>query len=387
MSDDAALDSVLGYGALLVLGLFGAGANVVHAVQEETFLRVVIGYVPAVLLSLVLIGGAGWLFLTDVRPREVRRIGTWCSLGFVVSAGISGLNVTYQTTEGATITEPFFLLLQAGMAGAFGGLLVGAYDVRSRRRERELQVERDRIDAYNRRLSVLNRVLRHDIRSATTVIDGYTSLVRNAVGPSAEVDEYLDAIEREATRMHELGEKARHLGRFVESDSTDRIEVDLADAVAKTATSIRAADTTADLTVDVPSIRVQASPQLELAIEEVVRNAIEHHDEGRPEIAIDADRAKDDGVGVLRIEDDGPGIPSEELAVLERDDETQLEHLSGIGLWLVRGIVRDSGGSVRFERRSSGGTVVELSLPLAEDVGDPGSTSVTVDGRQPARAD
>lgn len=383
---DAALDSVLGYGVLLVLGLVGAGANLFHAFHEETLLPVLIGYVPAILLALVLIGGAGWLFRSEIGPTDVRRIGTWCSLGFVLSAGVSGLNVGYQATEGTAISEPFFLLLEAGIAGAFGGLLVGAYDVRGRRRERELQAERDRIDAYNRRLSVLNRVLRHDIRSATTVIEGRASLVRDAVTRGDEVDEHLDAIEREADRMIELGEKARHLGRLGESGTDDVVAMDLDAAVETAVSSVRAGDA-ADLWVDVPSIRVRATPRIELAVEEVVRNAIEHHDDAEPAIAIEARRSSDGDTARVRIEDDGPGIPPEELAVLERDDETQLEHLSGIGLWLVRWIVRESGGSVRFERPDPGGTVVELSLPLATDTPGPGSSRGTIHDRRSARAD
>lgn len=41
-------------------------------------------------------------------------------------------------------------------------------------------------------------------------------------------------------------------------------------------------------------------------------------------------------------------------------------HSTGIGLWMVRFIVRDSGGSIAVEEEPVDGTVVRLRLPIAE---------------------
>jgi two-component system sensor histidine kinase PhoQ len=73
----------------------------------------------------------------------------------------------------------------------------------------------------------------------------------------------------------------------------------------------------------------------------------------------------EDGNLVLRIEDDGPGIaPERAHEVLERGvraDETVPGH--GIGLAVVRDIVRAYQGRIDLERSALGGARVTLSLP------------------------
>jgi signal transduction histidine kinase len=73
-------------------------------------------------------------------------------------------------------------------------------------------------------------------------------------------------------------------------------------------------------------------------------------------------REEPDAVEIV-VADDDPGIPEEEIEILERGEETGLEHTSGLGLWLVHWIVTESGGSVAFESSDTGGSVVRLRLP------------------------
>lgn len=52
--------------------------------------------------------------------------------------------------------------------------------------------------------------------------------------------------------------------------------------------------------------------------------------------------------------------------VLTAERETQLEHASGLGLWLVRWTVSLSGGDLSFGENEPRGSVVTLSLPAAD---------------------
>ncbi|MGM0399219.1 MAG: ATP-binding protein, partial [Halobacteriota archaeon] len=67
------------------------------------------------------------------------------------------------------------------------------------------------------------------------------------------------------------------------------------------------------------------------------------------------------------VEDDGPGIPDHEKAVLREGEETPLAHGSGLGLWLVYWIVTMNGGRLEISDNEPRGTVVEIDLPRFSD--------------------
>jgi signal transduction histidine kinase len=77
------------------------------------------------------------------------------------------------------------------------------------------------------------------------------------------------------------------------------------------------------------------------------------------------------GVVVLRFEDRGPGIPRDERERVFEPfyrgpaAERNATPGSGLGLSLVRHVVRAHGGRVRVEGREGGGTAVVLELPAA----------------------
>jgi signal transduction histidine kinase len=64
----------------------------------------------------------------------------------------------------------------------------------------------------------------------------------------------------------------------------------------------------------------------------------------------------DDRVTV-RVEDDGPGIPDDELGVVTEGEETPLKHGSGLGLWIVQWGCRWLGPDPEFEVTEKGTTV------------------------------
>lgn len=67
----------------------------------------------------------------------------------------------------------------------------------------------------------------------------------------------------------------------------------------------------------------------------------------------------------LEIEDDGPGVAPEHEARLFEPFFTTKPQGTGLGLPIVFTIVQRHEGSIRFDRRESGGTRVTVTLPLA----------------------
>ena len=71
-----------------------------------------------------------------------------------------------------------------------------------------------------------------------------------------------------------------------------------------------------------------------------------------------------DGRVRIAVTDDGPGIPDEEWAVVAGDSEiTQLQHASGLGLWLVKWVADRHGGDLTRLDVGSDGATVAVDLP------------------------
>jgi len=105
---------------------------------------------------------------------------------------------------------------------------------------------------------------------------------------------------------------------------------------------------------------VEGAPSLTLAFEELLDNAVEHGTD-EPTVSISATETES-GVAVT-VSDDGPGIAAHERDVILAGEETPLQHGSGVGLWLVKWLVRNVGGTLSF--REGDGTTVAVELPSA----------------------
>ncbi len=214
-----------------------------------------------------------------------------------------------------------------------------------------------------RRRKVLNRVLRHNMRNEMNVISGYAELV----DPDADAD-YIEsaatAIEQTANEVADLSNKIREIERTLDRDDDDRYPVDVVALVDRVVAAH--GDTAVDLSTDLPDrLTVEADDGLGRALEHVLDNAVEHTDRAVPSVRVTGRRV-DDWVEI-EIRDDGPGIPETEREVLTGNREiTQLDHGSGLGLWLVNWIVTSLGGEVRFDDNDPRGSVVTLRLQAAD---------------------
>jgi len=228
------------------------------------------------------------------------------------------------------------------------------------------------------RLDVLNRLLRHNLRNEMNVVGGNVELLAEELDVAdPAVRKRLDYIEETIETMVERGEKIGRLSRDLDDDGTERVP--LAPTVQDAVSRVRESDPGAAVSIDVPDgLAVAGGRSLELAVRELVENAVEHTDTGAavevsaaeagrdtgatPDGGTDVGSGSGDGYVELRVADDGPGIARQERAVIEKGRETALEHGSGVGLWLVAWAVREYGGTVSFADRDDGTTVV-VRLP------------------------
>jgi signal transduction histidine kinase len=249
--------------------------------------------------------------------------------------------VGIETTEGTRRYDPQVSTLTGGDDRTLG-TLVSLRDVTARRLREQ-------------RLSVLNRVLRHNLRNRVQVLRAHAeALDRAAEDPSEHTTPMIETIEE----LTEVGEAARNVDEFV-ANNTGKIRVDVVKMVADTVTRLDTERVT--VSVETPeSLSVRTSHRaLSAAVESAVENAIEYADST---VTVTVEETADGCV--VRIADDGPGIPESELQSLERGVETPLQHTTGLGLWQLKWAVTTLGGELSFD--TSDGTTVEFTVPDRE---------------------
>ena len=203
------------------------------------------------------------------------------------------------------------------------------------------------------RLRVLNRVLRHNIRTEANIIQGYAE---RTTGDTAET------ITQRTMRIVEISEKSRDAIELFEDAMSDRDTVSLAALVDRSLDDAAEAFPDVVFDADRPDEDAVVPDALSVVVNNLIENAAAHNDGEQRRVRVGA--AVDDGDARVWVADNGPGIDDYELNVLNAGTETALQHGSGLGLWLVKWGTELLGGSVSFEPNEPTGTVVTATIPL-----------------------
>lgn len=209
----------------------------------------------------------------------------------------------------------------------------------------------------------------HELRSPVTTIRQHAE-VALAHPDRANVQELAGVVLEEDLRLAQLVDDLLFLARADERRlAVDGRPVDLDDLVFEEADRVRA---TTDLRVDTSAVsaqRVSGDPDhLRRLLRNLVDNAARH---ARTTVGLALGVAH--GAAVLRVDDDGQGVPEgERERIFERFvrlDEARARRTggSGLGLAIVAEITRAHEGSVRVEASPLGGARFELSFPLVPD--------------------
>ena len=215
-----------------------------------------------------------------------------------------------------------------------------------------------------RRLEVLNRVLGHNLRNKMNIVQGHVELLKGAIEGDDELDS-LATIEAAAEDLFRLGESVRDIEQSVSRISPEATPVDLGEELRRVRSEFRDRYETATIELTLPEQGLDdvEVPGLVRGVREVVENAIVHNEAPNPSVDIRV-QEREDGWLRIEIEDDGPGIPEQELEVLEKG-ESAVVHADRLGMWLIHWIVTRAGGSFDVSEAEPRGTVVEISVPKA----------------------
>ncbi|MDZ7702563.1 MAG: PAS domain-containing sensor histidine kinase [Halobacteriales archaeon] len=222
------------------------------------------------------------------------------------------------------------------------------------------------LETRNEQLEALNRVVRHDIRNDMTVILGWAELLE------AHVDEegrsQLEKVLKSSRHVVELTDIAHDFIETLTSEADPELRaVPLRETLGTELELAREFYPDASLEVDgeLPDIDVRATEMLSSVFGNLLRNGVQHNPAPAPSVVITA--SVDGECVVVRVADDGPGIPDAAKDRIFGKGEKGLDSEgTGIGLYLVRTLVEQFGGEVHVEDNEPEGAVFVVRLQIAD---------------------
>ncbi|CQH61886.1 MEDS domain histidine kinase [Halobacterium hubeiense] len=218
---------------------------------------------------------------------------------------------------------------------------------------------RRNVDEREQRLGIVNRVLRHNIRNDLNLVKGVLELVDETESLSAESHQQLAIAIEHAELVVETAEKARYIQQTTGNTSVE--PQNLTPPLERAIEAVTAEYSNADVQFSgANDVTVLADENLDVALREAIENGIVHQETDSPTVVVAVSTPSED-MARIEIRNEGT-IPDSERYTLEKDEETPLEHSSGLGLWLVKWIVETAHGSIEFSDSTSGEVCLQIEL-------------------------
>ncbi len=234
---------------------------------------------------------------------------------------------------------------------------------RLRREARASRVERERTTTRTALLAAVS----HDLRTPLAGIKaGVTALRSGVTIAPADRRELLAGVDHQADRLQLLIDNLLDMSRLDTGVVAARREpVALDEIVPRVVDSMPVGTVEVDVPETLPLVCVDAG-LVERALANVVENAVRYQPEGRP-VRVTAERV--DADLVLRVVDQGPGVPDDRkaqiFAAFQQLGDAPRGHGLGLGLAVARGFVEANGGTLEADDTPGGGLTMVLTLPVA----------------------
>lgn len=216
----------------------------------------------------------------------------------------------------------------------------------------------------------------HELRTPLTSIRGYLQLVAQGVVDVSRRPDVITRSQQESERMAAIVDALLYLARLDERPAPRHEVVGLGRVVADSVADARAAQPERDWRCDVEAdgLVLGDEPELRQAVSNLLANVRVHTPPTSP-VTVRLRRVE--GRVVLEVRDGGPGVAEETAAfVFERfyrGASSSGRPGSGLGLPIVRAVMRAHGGEAGFASSVEGGTTVTLRFPPHDPGADPGA--------------
>lgn len=211
------------------------------------------------------------------------------------------------------------------------------------RQERELTVMKQ----------VLTRVLRHNIRNELSAIRGRSAEI--AEQSDGQLRMHAETILELCDGLVDVTETARAVESIVDYDGgPQRLVLD--DVVDQGVARARDDHPDASITVERhASPDVWAHPSLSEGLSHVIGSSIPDGEAADRSVTVVVDATAETATVAIRGPD--ASVPQADIDAIRAEEETALEHASGVGLWFTYLVVDRSAGELRFDDETSAVTV------------------------------
>ncbi len=250
------------------------------------------------------------------------------------------------------------------------GYVMLIHDVTDSIKEREETIESEKLNA----LTFLAAGVAHEIGNPLNSLDIHLQLLNRKIRKNDELadDSKADLQNLLGTAQQEIRRLDNILKQFLNAlrpQTLDREPTALHKVLRDTLETLEAELTEREVQVslnlvdNLPVLQLD-SAQIQQAIYNIIRNAAQAVASKSGRIFIES--SFNDHEVVLSIRDNGSGISPEDMGALFEPYRTTKEAGTGLGLLIVRRILREHGGEIEIDSEDGDGTVVSLYFPRFE---------------------
>ena len=218
----------------------------------------------------------------------------------------------------------------------------------------------------------------HEIRNPLASMSGSIQVLRQELTLSDEQAQLMDIVLRESERLNDT---IKSFLAYARPQRFALAKIDIRRVVQDAALLLRnSAEVQAHHTI---GVEVHGDPvwceadenQIRQVIWNLATNGLRAMAQGGRLLLTAATANDGSGATLLTVEDQGRGIPAEDLDVIFQPFHSSFEKGTGLGLAIVHRIVTDHNGTINVSSRVGAGTVVAVRLPMRGTSPMIGSTS------------